>query len=157
MPGGGVREGMSHSRRPLNPEANFLGLLIPLNPLHSAWGWVLGVENGQLIANLHCHGIVHFNHYTNSAKGLVENRGTLLFIPDDHRRFGRIWRESSPITALRESHGFGWQIWLAVHNGGWLFMMVVETNDAIQTGLGSLATHGSIVPASFLGSMGLPI
>ena len=92
----------------MNPKANLVGLLIPLNPLYPTCGWVVTMENGQLIAYLHLHRIFHFNHYANPAKGLVKDRGSSPFIPNDHRHFGRIWRKASPVTAFREVDGLRW-------------------------------------------------
>jgi len=74
----------------VNPKANLFALLILFNPLYLGRGWAVAMENDQLIANLHVHGIFHLNRDADPAKGLVKDRGTLSFIPNDHPHFGLV-------------------------------------------------------------------
>lgn len=78
------------SGSPANSEADLLGLLIPLDPLHATWSWVVTMENDQRIIDLHICGICHLHRYADPAIGLIKNCSPLPFTLDDHPYFGRV-------------------------------------------------------------------
>ncbi|MGA2254930.1 MAG: hypothetical protein ABSG53_09730 [Thermoguttaceae bacterium] len=45
----------------MNSEANLLGLLVVLNPLHLGFRWTVVMEDYQQITDLHVRGICHLH------------------------------------------------------------------------------------------------